>query len=306
MCKPRLSADTQCGRHVCLSAALPARLPPFTFLGLCCDSRRSRDGPLAFARGDELKHALAHCICLAGGLQRGAQRRPLLHPLLRSLFRPCSALQVVPQLQLGDILALSQTAKGLRTLVQTGSQPASWAAAATTTIAFQPGASSTACYQQLQQLAASHAALRAEQPPRSVTTLSLPWEGMPQQRPAGGWTSSETWGGYEAQMGPRPDSSGRHLVSLRHDLVQVHSVAPGPQPQLQQLFSLPSPETSRSMESADMKACWAPDSSKVALAFYLRDQHAPGVLDFSTIASYETVHVVRVQPGLRPYALPCG
>ena len=188
---------------------------------------------------------------------------------------------MVCQLSLREMLALSQTCRTLRCLVQTGIQPASWAAAAGSSVTFQPGASSTACYQRLQRLAASHAALRAGQP-RAVT--SLPW-----QDAHGRLHSRQPWCG-EARLGAVPDSSGKRVVSLQADSTQLHEL--GPDLQLHLLFSLPSPETSPTAEEREVAACWAHDSSKLALVFTVCDWDGQPAL--ATNAWSTDVYLVRL------------
>ena len=86
----------------------------------------------------------------------------------------------------------------------------------------QPSSSGAAC-EPLQQLAASHAALRAGQV-RSVTSLDT-FSG------AGWWTRTDDGRpGPLPQLGTTPDSSGTRVVSMDEDSLQVRqacSIAAG-------------------------------------------------------------------------------
>ena len=139
---------------------------------------------------------------------------------------------MLPQLQLRDILALSQTSQQTRTLVQTRVPPATWTAAARAShIPCQPGASSTACHQRLRSLAASHAALCAGQP-QAVTSSDVQWQGAPRSSEAHDVSeddseagseddSEDDWCGVAAILGATPDSSGTRVVSMHWDVLQV-------------------------------------------------------------------------------------
>ena len=218
---------------------------------------------------------------------------------------------MLPSLRLGDYLALSQTCRLLRGLVQTGVPPRTWAAVSSVV---QPGASSEACYQRVRRLEASHARLRRGQP-RATTRLSLPWRGARRGDPEVVGAARERIYGAEARPGGTPSPDGSLLASLHNDVLQasnsavlagqapwlapltlclclqVHAVEPGPQ--LRLLFSLPSPETSHTARPSVLHAYWAPDSSQLALVFYLDDRRADRGPGTWISSSYNRIYLVR-------------
>ena len=152
--------------------------------------------------------------------------------------------------------ALAQTFRHLRQLVWTAVPVPVWARLCRG-MALRLGPSPAACCARVQARAASQAALSAGQR-AGRAVYQLPW--LSNQRQL---RDSEDFGPWTmVRCGPVPDSSGRLLVSVHWDVLAVHELRP--QPHL--LFSLPNPEIE---EGDTVRACWAPNSSAVALSWDL-------------------------------------
>ena len=165
-------------------------------------------------------------------------------------------LQVIPLLQLADVQALSQTCRQTRASVRYGVHVSSWTAVCRS-LDFEPGSPPSACHAQLQRLAASQASLLAGAAPAVSASVDLLWPVA---------VAAET----RTDLAPTPDRSATLIASLHEARLQVHTLAPGPSSQL--LLSLSSPENSPTAHVRNVKqACWAPDSSVLALVFSVRD-----------------------------------